>query len=311
MKLIDIDIESLPNQTESTAVQGRVLIYDADSLCYKSAATAKKLPTAVNRFKQGVLEMLYLTEAETGLIHLTHKTSDKAGRGRIKGVKEYQANRTGSKRPNLLHHLRDAVVLPENILPEYSAKLHFQLEADDACMIDSYALKDNGVLVSEDKDLRQTPYPFYDTYLGKIVKAKGIGSLWKHVTPAGNESVHGIGRIFFWAQMLMGDNADNIQGILEFQGQRCGATRTYEALMPFFEDISEDAIANFVIDGFRVIDQNPWPEAYLLHMMRDWGDSFYHVVQEVTWSKENDLFLKDCLQREWFIKEVKDDVEEV
>ncbi|MGL5262762.1 MAG: hypothetical protein ACRC9P_10330, partial [Bacteroides sp.] len=255
--------------------------------------------TAINRFKLGVAEMMYLTESETALVHLTHKDCLKANRGKILGVKPYQANRKGNDPPKLLHPLRDECAKPENMLPEYNAVLHMHVEADDACMIDAYRLKDNGILMSEDKDLRQTPYPFYDNYTGKIIKAKGIGSLWEHVTEAGNTSLHGIGRIFFWAQMLMGDTADNIGGLQYFEGQRIGHKRTYQVLEGFFEDREEHAVANFVVDAFRGIDQNPIPEGYLLHMMRQWGDSFWDVCKEIDWTSKNKEFIMDCVKRKW------------
>lgn len=303
MLINSFKVEDLPDQTTQSYVEGRVMIYDADSLCYRSSATVKKLSTAINRFKTGVLEMMYLTESQTAVIHLTHKDSDKAGRGRIKGVKPYQENRTGAKRPPLLHELRDAVVLSENVLDEYTATMHHILEADDACMIDSYKYKGSGLLVSEDKDLRQTPYPFYDPYLGKVIQSKGIGTLWEHVTEGGNSSLHGIGRIFFWAQMLMGDTADNIGGLQYYEGQRIGYKRTYDVLLPYFEDIEEHDVANKVIDAYREIDQNPFPEGYLLHMMRSWDDSFYKVVKEIDWSLKNKKFLAECATRDWFDKE--------
>lgn len=294
------DPESLPDLSKPDIVQGRTLVYDADSLCYKAAATVKKLGTGISRFQTGVLEMMYLTKSEYAYVHLTHHESEKTGRGNILGVKPYQANRTGNSRPSLLYPLRTAVASAENQLQEYQSWLHMQLEADDVCMIDSYKLGDEGILYSEDKDLRQTPYKFYDSYLGKVVQAKGIGELWEHVTPAGNVSLHGIGRIFFWAQMMSGDQADNIGGLQLFQGKRVGTVRTLEALEVFNNSEEESDIANFVIDAYRESNQNPWPEGYLLHMLRSWDDSFYKVVQELEWTVENEEFLNECLSREWF-----------
>lgn len=303
MKLLaELETLDLPSQLQPPRVQGRVLIYDADSLCYRASATVKKLKTGVSRFQEGVLEQMFYTESESAEVHLTHKDCDKAGRGRIKGVKAYQANRTGTKRPELLHALRAEVCKPESSRPEYTTYLHMNVEADDACMISAYHLKDNGVLLSEDKDLRCTPYPFYDAYTGKIIKAEGIGHLWEHVTEAGNKSVHGIGRVFFWAQMLMGDTADNIGALQEYKGQRIGAMRTLEVLEPFFNSEDESEVANLVLDAYREIDQNPYPEGYLLHMMRAWGDSFHKLITELDITTKNKVFLEDCLTRDWFEK---------
>lgn len=303
MILKELESIELPDQFDQHIEKGRVLILDADSLAYKVSATVKKLPTAINRFKLGVEEMRFLTNSETVLAHLTHDDCLKAGRGKILGVKPYQGNRKGNEKPELLHLTREAVSSSENILPEHQVKLHMELEADDVCMIDSYRLKERGVLTSPDKDLRQTPYKFYDDYLGKIIQADGIGHLWEHVTEGGSVSVHGIGRIFFWAQMMMGDTADNVGGLQYFKGSRIGAVRTLEHLEQFNYDDEEDRLANFVIDAYREIDQNPIPEGYMLHMMRDWGDSFWHVCKEIEWSDENIKFLLDCVKRDWYIKE--------
>lgn len=298
-----LDNVDLPNQYDDTRVEGRILLYDADPLAYKSAATVKRLRTAISRFQTGVLEMMYLTKSVTAHVHLTHKDSHKAGRHLMKGIKPYQANRKGGAKPALLYDLRDAVILPENVLSEYSAWMHMPVEADDACMIDAYRFKDAAVLASEDKDLRQTPYLFYDNYRDEIIKAHGIGSLWEHVTPAGNMSPHGIGRIFFWAQMLMGDTADNVAGLQEYEGQRIGDVRTLEVLTPYNDTEDESEVANLVIDGYRKIDQNPYPEGYMLHMMRAWGDSFHHVVSELDWTVKNKKFLQECVGRDWFEQE--------
>lgn len=295
--LKDID---LPDQFVDRTVKGRVCLFDADTLVYKMSAVYKQLPTMVKNFKIETLGILFDCDAETGRLHLTHKDCLKAGRNNIVGVKPYQGNRTGSAKPPLLHELRDEVALDVNQLPQYTTQLHMQVEADDACMIESYRYKQDSVLYSEDKDLRQTPYPFYDKYQGKIVQAVGIGSLWEHVTEMGNMSVHGIGRIFFWAQMLMGDTADNIGALQYYAGKRIGGVRTLDILTPFCDTEDESEVANLVIDGYRTSDQNPYPEGYLLHMMRAWGDSFHDVVMELEWTKANKEFLEECVTRKWF-----------
>lgn len=295
-----LDFGDLPDQLQSTTVQGRVLILDADSLAYKASATRKTLKGAMTVFQEGVLSTMFHTDSESALIHLTHRDCVKAGRNNIIGVKPYQDNRSGSKRPELLHVVREACVEPENVLSEYQAWLHKTLEADDVCMIDSYKLKENGVLTSPDKDLRHTPYPFYDEYQAKIIQAKGVGSVWEHVTEGGHFKLHGIGRMFFWAQMLMGDTADNIGALQYYDGKRIGEVRTGDLLEPFNDTEDESEIANLVIDGYRAIDQNPYPEGYLLHMLRSWDDSFHKVVQELEWTKANAKFLEDCVTRKWF-----------
>lgn len=293
-------LHDLPNQFDNK-VTGRVLILDADSYAYKAAATSKKLETALRKFQMMVLERLFLTKSETGRVHLTHSESLKAGRGSILGWKPYQGNRNGKSKPPLLDVLREAAANPDNVLPEYTCKLHTVLEADDACMIDSYALGSNGILDSADKDLRHTPYPYYDNYTGRTVEAEGIGSVWLHVTPAGGTALHGIGRLFFWAQMLMGDTADNVRGLDKYYGSNIGTQGTLELLEQYNDTEDESYIANLVFDAYRNHNQNPLPEGWLLHMMRSHTDTFKDVLDQLDLTKANKEFIyDDCFRRTWF-----------
>src|SRR5690625_4772256 len=292
-------LQNLPNQFNPKHV-GRVLICDADSFAYEAAATSKRLKTAIRKFQMMVLEQMFITQSETARVHLTHKDSYKSGRGNIIGWKQYQGNRDGKTRPPLLEELREAVSSEEHVLPEYTVHLHKVLEADDACMIDAYTYKQDGIMFSKDKDLRQTPYPMHDAYTGKEIQADGIGELWLHETEGGSCDIHGIGRLFFWAQMLRGDTADNIRGLDKYMGKQIGPVRSLEVLEQFNNDQSEQGVAEFVLRAYMDIDQNPLPEGYLLHMMRGWGDSFIDVIEGLSLPKDIQEFIDDCKTREWF-----------
>src|SRR5690625_868190 len=255
-------LSSLPEKYDPK-IRGWVVIFDGDSFAYRAAATSKRMKTAIRKFQMMVLEQMFITKAETARVHLTHRDSLKTNRMNIIGWKPYQGNRTGKDRPALLEELRDAVSDSDNVLPEYTVQLHKILEADDACMIDSYHLGDSGVLYSEDKDLRQTPNVMFDPYLGKELQAGDtVGSVWMHVTPAGNYDIHGCGRLFFWAQMLRGDTADNIRGLDKYQGKNIGPVQTLELLEPYNDrpPESESEVASIVLDAYHHSDQNPLPE---------------------------------------------------
>lgn len=283
------------------AEKGRVLILDADSDAYVVTAKVKTLPTAIRNFQRAVLEHMFLAQAETAEVHLTARSSLKAGRASIKASKPYQGNRIGKARPPLLEPLREAMALEENWLPEFTVEVHDVLEADDACMISSYYLQERGVLSSDDKDLRVTPWPYYDRRKGVVREACGWGSLWEYVTPGGSFNIEGHGEIFLWAQMLMGDTADNIQGIERYQGKRCGPVKTWELLGNLPEELNTpEYVINLVLDGFREADQNPLPEGWLLHMLRSKDDDFYKYLTEKPISKENWAFIMECMDRDWF-----------
>ena len=273
------------------------MIYDGDSACYVVAAKFKTVKTALRHFHQDVLTKMFLTRTESAIVHLTSADSLKAGRMNIIGAKPYQANRTGKAKPALLEAVRMAVANPQNWLQEYRVEMHYNLEADDACMMDAYRLKDKGVMVSADKDLRMTPYPYWENSRGEVMPGAGFGSLWPEYTPAGNLKLIGQGLAFFWAQMLMGDQADNIRGLKRYDGRLIGPARTFEVIGKIQD---EDEMANFVIDAYRSIDQNPLPEGWLLWMLRWPGDNFNVYLRSLDLSAENRRFLNECSEREWF-----------
>lgn len=294
----DLIPKTLPPMFD-TAVEGRVLIFDADSLAYRVAATVKRLPTAIQHFKRGVMEFQFLVGAQSSRVHLTAADSFKAGRGGIIASREYQANRTGKTRPPLLEPLREAMVNPENWVQGMEVFNHRDFEADDWVMIDSYTYKENGVVLSDDKDLRQTPYPYYEQRVGEVRPSAGWGDIWWTVLPSGAEVLEGQGRIFMWAQMLMGDTADHIKGLERYHGTLVGPKLTYELLAG---QTDPDYVVNLVLDAYRARDQNPIPEAYLLFMLRNPNDYVMDYLQQYNLSEKNRRFLNECENREWFVR---------
>lgn len=294
-----VDTSLLPPQFEGH-VQGRVLILDGDGPAYKVAATVKTLPTAIRRYQQAVLTDLFLTSAESAHVHLTHEESSKAGRYRIKAHKPYQGQRSGKEKPPLLAPLRAAVVQEENWLAEYDATMHYSLEADDGMMMDAYRLGEHGVIVSEDKDLRMTPFAYWEKSKGILLPPDPVGQLWIDHTASGTPKLLGHSLKFFWAQMIMGDTADHVQGLLTYEGKKCGPATAYNALRNIgcIHDV-----ANTVINAYRVIDQNPLPEGWLLWLLRRPGDTFWQYLSELEFTTENRQFLDDCVRRDWFEKE--------
>ena len=142
-----------------------------------------------------------------------------------------------------------------------------------------------------------TPYPYYDIKAGAVRAGEPFGWLQPSCTPAGTVKLVGQGPLFFWAQMLMGDTADNVQGILRFDEKKCGPSGAYQALKDV-KDIHE--AANTVISGYRAIDQNPLPEGWMLWLLRWEGDTFWQYLQELNISDDNRRFLEDCAGRKWF-----------
>lgn len=261
-------------------VGSRVLVLDADGAAYRAAATAKTLPTAVRRFVTEVLEYKYLTNAEHCNVHLTASDSLKAHRERIPAFRPYQGNRDGKSRPALLEPLRllladptarSAMQVPEDFQIVYNT----YWEADDTVMQDSYRYKGDSVIVSDDKDLRMTPYPYYDRDTGSILlTSDNYGEVW--LRESGALGGHGL-KVFF-AQMLMGDTADHIRGLDRLYGKLCGPVTALE----FLEDTStEQEAASKVLWAYAHNKQDALAEAELLWMRRTVTDSAYQYLTEL------------------------------
>lgn len=280
-------------------VAGRTLLFDGDFALYAVSATVKTLPTAIRRYQQRVLEAIFLAKAQDASVHITSTQSWKNGRGYMLGAKPYQGNRTGKEKPALLEPLREAMARPENWLDDFTITLHRTLEADDGLMIEAYARQNNAVMRSGDKDLRLTPYLYYEEDTANVVQAEnsGFGSIWEAFTEGGTLKGLGLGRKFAWLQMLMGDPADNVQGILSLNGKRCGPANALAALTDITD---EDECANYVIEAYSKIDQNPLPEGHCLWLLRSHDDQFTKYLQQLKFSKTNQEFLMDCFSRRWY-----------
>jgi len=283
--LSGLGLDSLGVQFE-TAVPGRVLLLDGDAACYRASATCKTLDTAIRRFVKLTMEYMFLTNCSAVRIHLTAKGGAKCNRAWYPTVKPYQGNRNGSPKPPLLEPLRSAIAHYSSgagvqIPPEWTVLLHDYWEADDGLIQDAYHYKDKGVLYSEDKDLRLTPYPYYEISTGitdYLPVGDTVGWLEKTYTDAGSLKIKGHGVKFFWWQMLAGDTADNIRGITKYKGKLCGDALAFELLNPL---TSEQEIANLVLLGYAQNQQNFLPEAECLWLRRFAEDSAYVYIKSI------------------------------
>ncbi|QEG10145.1 hypothetical protein KMI6_36 [Klebsiella phage KMI6] len=65
-----VDLSQLGEQL-SPQNSGKILLYDSDFTVYKSAATVKRLDTAIRRFYQLVLEDMFLVGCSEAVAYLT------------------------------------------------------------------------------------------------------------------------------------------------------------------------------------------------------------------------------------------------
>lgn len=299
MRIAGYDTDALPALDESFfRPSSGVLTLDCDGLLYCAANGKARLETAIRTAKTLIFEMQFLTQCGEIRAHLTRRGNFKAGRHLLLGVKPYQGNRKGKAKPPLLEPLREALAQPGVFNDEEGVTvfLHGDVEADDAMMMDAYSIKDVKGW-SPDKDLQIMPCPLYDKETGQWDKITDrYGYIKAASTPSGTFKVKGHGTAFFWAQMLMGDVADNVVGLTRLNGKLCGPKMAHDALSGLR---AEDDAANLVIDGYRAINQNPLPEAAAMWLLRAPHDTAPGYIWSLDLTPQNRDFIGDCFNRKW------------
>lgn len=283
---------------------GSLLLLDGDGYCYEAAANAVKATTAMNRFERAIYEVMFLAGCSKAHVHLTPKGCFKNGRHLLLTQKPYQENRSDKNKPIHLDYLRGQASIDhfENH-PDIKIIMNYDIEADDGLMIDHFLIPD-AILSSPDKDLNITPFKSYSKEEGKhLTLAQGDTFGWidrKHwFTPSAKPASKMIGKgsKFFLAQLLMGDTADNVKGIIKLNGKACGEAGTYEALNPI-KDVDE--AVNFVIDAYKQINQNIIPEAEAMWLLRNRQDNAFKFLSEHNLTDSNLNYLNECFyDRKW------------
>lgn len=231
MQVNGIDLSALPSQVEGAdypnEVKGRVVQIDADFLAYQVAyvreGEEKSFEDMAHNADVSIKHIRRLAGAEHYKLHVTGNGSNKGGRYNQAILKEYQANRADKEKPEMLEAIRDWMVSARDGVN------HLDIEADDGIVIEQQKAIDEGnanlsVIASRDKDLRMAHGLLLDMETGEIRESGGYGSLWLDDTKSTKKLV-GVGPAFFFAQLLMGDTADNISGVPHVSG---GVLNTYD-----------------------------------------------------------------------------------
>lgn len=119
-------------------------------------------------------------------------------------TQEYKGNRKDMKKP--IHY--DA--LREYVIKYYDAEVIYNQEADDALGIEQTKRPDKTVICSIDKDLDMIPGYHYNADKDQFYVAEDPGTLR---LSDDRHKLYGTGLKWFYAQMLLGDSADNIPGL--------------------------------------------------------------------------------------------------
>lgn len=203
-------------------VQGRVVHIDADFLAYQVSAESKDEldPLRPDVPRKSFEDMCHnamaaaehtmrLAGGTSYVCHVTPSGSTKGGRPDQAIQQEYQANRKDREnKPEFLDQVR------AYIGRELNGAVHMHQEADDGMAQALYEADDPHlcVVASKDKDLRMVPGLHLDFDSGRVVNADKFGYIEVDSSKS-SKKVVGWGSKFFWAQMLMGDTADNIKGL--------------------------------------------------------------------------------------------------
>ncbi len=166
------------------------VLIDSDIVLFRCAASAENelFDVAVRRTQDLMYRIITTTDADDFEAYLTGSENF-----RYKLFPEYKANRV-KERPRHLEPLR------EYLITEWSAKTTCGYEADDALSLKATELTKNGtpfVVASIDKDLKQVPgrhYNFVTDQFEEVDEVQGLRNFYKG--------------------LLIGDTADNINGVM-------------------------------------------------------------------------------------------------
>lgn len=214
MEVNGIDVSELVDESVQKfipTVAGRIAHIDADFIAYQVAyKTDHTLEEMIHNLEVNVETQKNLCGAEHYVLHLTASGSTKSGRYAVASLKEYQAQRADKQKPEMLEAIR--VYMRDNM----NARYWKDREADDGMAQENYLAVKKGishlsVIVSADKDLRMVPGWHLDPETYCLKNVEGFGEL--SIIEKSSKKLIGWGHKFFWAQMLMGDTADNISGL--------------------------------------------------------------------------------------------------
>jgi len=222
-------------------------LIDGDVLRYRCGFAAEGEPVshALYNTKKQIKDILSATEADDYTVYLTGSTNFRID---IATIKPYKGNRSGRKPEHY-----DAIT--EYLINTWKAEVIEGMEADDAMSIEQHSRIDrkDTVIVTIDKDLDMCAGKHYNLATGEKYETDEWGGLALDETKS-KPKCAGSGIMFFWAQMLMGDTVDNIQGC-----PRIGDVKAYNLLK---DCTTEEAL--FCVVGTQYAYKYDDPEAALL-----------------------------------------------
>jgi hypothetical protein len=214
-------------------------------------------------------------------------------RHKLATVQEYKGNRVNNIKPTNLQAIKETLVL------KYNAKTITDLEADDYLNFWQYkgwkktkkGSKEKIIAVTFDKDAFGNPGWVFDfrkddegkPLMDKPIFIDGLG----HLVEKENKDIKGVGRKFFYFQVLYGDDADNYKSN-KLSKSRYGKKKAYLAL----KDCKSDK------DCLQVV----------VNQFKEW---YPEATTYLTWDgKEVTKTWLELLQEYWDLARMKRSVED-
>lgn len=232
-----------------------VLLLDGDFLIYsvgfiKDNENSISLDKAIKILDSSISKIQYETGAIEYLFYLTGKTSY-----RKEQVSTYKENRKDAVKPELYTELR------EYCIDKWNAEVVEPIEADDAVSIAANKLGyDNVIITSKDKDVLQVPCKvhipggYHNDYQCTIHDCRE-NKLW--LEKKKSTKLKGYGKIWLYAQMIIGDTVDNIEGLPSWELERIGKDKlAYSLLNEVNESMWYKKVLGKYIDYYNSVD-NP------------------------------------------------------
>lgn len=200
------------------------------------------------------------TKADSYRLFLTGK-----GNFREELVDYYKMNRKDTAKPHYYEDIR------EYMIKRWGAELEEGQEADDALSIAQLHTEEETVIVTIDKDLKNTPGNNYNF----------VTKEWEFITPEEADTN-------FYYQLIQGDMTDNIPGLYQITGQKALA-KFFEPLV-YTDDVKEmwDYVVELYSHTFfemdktycpyhliqKAVEAKLWETGQLLHMRREENETW-------------------------------------
>lgn len=274
-------------------VSGRTAHIDADFLAYMVSYEKEDDPKSTDDMKHNAETMVEHIRKMAGAqyvhMHLTPSSSNKGGRYGFAIQQPYQGNRDDKSKPRMLHIMR------QWMSQRYPGTQHQFCEADDGMASAQYAAikagqTDLSIIASKDKDLDMVPgwHMVWDT--GELIfvdPAEPFGwvELVEKKSASGlvTKKLKGYGHKWLWAQMLIGDSADNIKGLPMLTGPVLNMisptipVATAQEILNEGVDPKAMAKAQKILDARKPGKVGPVTAIKLLDMMHDNKQAFHSV----------------------------------